>query len=227
MMEYNLSSGNPETFKSVIMGYFYRISENTGLQKKIVLLADLIYANIYPYISEEDIEWWERDAGGSDWASTMMKLRIITLILYKIGVFPQRDELQNKKFEMFVTGKETTIKKGMQEFIVEGMEISQFVFRHMQLAGRIAQEEGNLSMHLDCLWFVISPYITEEDYIDWDMNRKAHTRGKYGDYRWNIEKAKIISTVLERADFLWESSMVDEPQEFIDGDGNIGIRAKQ
>ena len=70
------------------------------------------------------------------------------------------------------------------------------------------------SVHIDLLWFVLSPYVDEEAYSDWGLiNAKFMDKNspRHSIYEANVEKVKVISQVLYRADFQFSEAHEDSP----------------
>lgn len=223
--------GEGLTFKSVVMSYLYRLSELTSKCEPMDFHADTLWAHLEPFLTEEDHEIWVEETsslGIDQYQVSMNKLKVISLVLYKYGLLPPKEHIYNKKYKLQVErGKRED--KGLTAHVIEDIEISQFFMRHMILMSYLTANQKDYGVHIDVLWSILSPYATEEDYNDWESNNM--TFGKegswsYNPYVWNIEKVKICMKVLDRADFLWKTGVVDRPEELIGRDGEIGIRGR-
>lgn len=218
------------TFKSVIMGNFFRLSESSAQSMPFNSILDSTWAFIEPFLDEYDKEEWRKKCAKPIFSEEMLyetnmnKIKIISLVLYKTGVFPNRDNLQHRKNEAYTSGGSKKVK-GMSVHIIDDIKIHNFFMRHLFLMSYITKNGGKFDVHIDVLWAVLSPYITEEDYDTWELNNEALKRGQFDEYQWNIEKIRICMRVLERADFLFESGITDEPEDYggsIDNKGEFG-----
>ena len=210
------------TFKTVVMNFLYRLSEMTSISDDWNYSLDMLWALLENYLTEDDHDEWEKYAISMDYESSMQKIRIIMLVLYQNGVLPYR-EINNRKYKRKITGENVKLKKGMTSHIVDDIELTQFLFRHMLLLSYLAKRQMESTIHIDALWFIMSPYITEEDYYNWSMNNKTYGNPedhRYNNYMWNIVKVRIIVKVMNRADFLWKSAVIDAPIERNRGGGS-------
>jgi len=203
-------------FKSVIMGNFFRLSESSAHALPFNNILDSMWALIEPFLDEYDKEEWRKKCSiqpNSEemlYSINMNKIKIISLVLYKTGVFPNRDGLQNRKYSKFTsTGGERM--KGMTIHIIDDIKIHNFFMRHLFLMSYITKNGGRVGVHIDVLWAVLSPYVVEEDFDMWDLNNDALKTGRFDEYKWNIEKLRVCMRTLERADFLFESGITDDP----------------
>ena len=217
------------TFKSVITGFMYRLSELTAIADPIDYHVDTMWSLLEAYIEDSDHDNWERSTASMDYASSMVKLRIMSLVLYRNGVFPLR-QLQNLKYaeEIKKGSRVVDIKKGMVSNILDRVEISIWTFRHMHLLSFLTKKGMDANIHIDAMWCWISPYITEEDYIRWQNNNDTFgnpNSDKYHPYMHFQTKIRICVIVMKRADFLWRTSVVDAPMEYIDDKGEINVRS--
>lgn len=216
-----------ETFKSVIMGYLNRLSELTSVQEPFDYHLDMMWALLDAYVTDEDHDEWERQTQDFSYGSSMNKLRIISMILYRAGVLPKRN-IRNRQFKVVQKENRINLKKGMTSHIKEDLQITQFIFRHMHLLSFLTKRRMNATIHIDVMWFILSPYVTEEDYYKWESNNNTFGNpdsSRYNGYRWNIEKVRIIQMVMHRADFLWKTTVVDAPEEFVNMEGEINVRS--
>ena len=203
-------------FKSVIMGNFYRLSETSAHALPFNNILDVMWAKVEPFLDEYDKEEWRQKCAITPYSEEMLyeinmnKLKVISLVLYKNGVFPNRDNLDNRKYRDYTSGGSHRVK-GMTIHIIDDIKIQQFFMRHLFLMTYITKNGGRFDVHVDVLWAVLSPYVVEEDFDMWELNNKALKTGKFDEYQWNIEKLRICMVVLERADFLFESGITDEP----------------
>lgn len=210
------------TFKTVILSFLYRLSEVTSTSQPIDYLVDSLWALLKPFTTDEDDEAWANLAMQDPHQASITKLRIISLVLYRKGVLPQREYIAHRKYAIEVKSK-TKTKAGLSSFIVEDIAINQFFMRHLLLISIITKNYSDYSLHLDVLWGLLSPYVTEEDDNSWVANN--NTYGKEGSwmydaYRWKIEKVRICAVVLDRSDFLWQTGISDEPDPVLGEYGN-------
>jgi len=215
------------SFNSVVSGFLNRLSELTSTAEPIDYHVDTLWSLLDPYILDIDQTTWEMETMSMDYSASMSKLRIISLVLYRAGVLPRRD-IRNRKFHAEIQGKEVRIKRGMTSHIKEDLRFSDFLTRHFHLLAFLTKKALDITIHVDVIWFLLSPYITEEDYYRWEMNNKAFgnpNSRNYSPYVWNIEKLKIIAGVMNRADFMWKTTIIDAPEEYVDKEGNISVRS--
>lgn len=224
------SKGQDESdFNSVIMSNFYRISECTSHKMPFDNILDGFWAIMEPFLDEYDHEHWRELDDLTTYSTSEMfqsivgKLQLISLVLYKNGILPNRDSLKNRKYEKLMEKGE----KGSRSFkyhVIEDVKLQHYIMKHLRDLSYIMKNRMEFDVHADVLWAVLSPYVTEEDYLKWKLNNKKFSRSH--PYRWNIEKIRICMIVLERADFLLETGMTDEPIEYIDKDGKINVGAE-
>ena len=215
------------TFKTVVMNFLYRLSEMTSVADDWNYSLDTLWSLLENYLTEDDHDEWERHSTGMDYASSMQKIRIIMLVLYRNGVLPYR-EINNRKYKLKITGEDVKLKKGMTSHIVDDIELTQFLFRHMLLLSYQTKNQMDNTIHLDALWFILSPYITQEDFYNWDRNNKTYGNPedhRHNPYKWNIVKGRIVVTVMNRANFLWKSAVIDAPVQRSKG-GDVDFRSK-
>ena len=211
-----MAEGQGLQFKSVIMGNFYTISESAAQSLPFNNILDSMWALIEPFLDEYDKEEWRKKCSKEPFSEEMLyeinmnKIKIISLVLYKNKVFPNRDALQNRKYKKY-TGLGSQREKGMLIHIIDDIKIHQFFMRHLFFMSYITKSGGQTSVHVDVLWATLSPYIVEEDFEIWGYNNEALKSGRLDNYQWNIEKLRICMRALERADFLFESGMTDNP----------------
>ena len=99
----------------------------------------------------------------------------------------------------------------------------------MRLLALLTSKREDATIHLDVMWFILTPYVTQEDYAKWNDNNNSfgnQNSNKYSHYKWNIYKYRIIMNVMNRADFLWQSTVIDAPEEFVNSDGDINVRSQ-
>ena len=206
-------------FKSVIMGYFYRLSETSAHSLPFNNILDSLWVLIEPFLDEYDKEEWRKKctsyfSEAGFYQANMNKIQLTSLVLYKNGVFPNRDNLGNRKYKVYTSGGSRRVK-GMSVHVIDDIKIQQFFMRHLFLMSYTTKLGMKTDVHIDVMWAVLSPYITEEDYETWQLNNKKYgstSSRQYNVYRWNAEKHKICMRVLERADFLFETGITDEPE---------------
>ena len=137
-------------------------------------------------------------------------------MLYRINVLPQRHNLHNRKFEIGEVAEEIA---GIQTWVVEDIELANFINRHIIHNSYISKKQMDDTIHIDVLWFILSPYVDEEAYSDWELtNEKFGNKDSpfYRPYVCNSEKKKIISQVLFRADFQFSEATDDSPKSFLE-----------
>jgi len=215
------------TFNSVVSAFLNRLSELTSTAEPFDYHVDTLWGLLDPYIMDSDQSTWEIETIPMDYSASMKKLRIISLVLYRTGVLPRRD-IRNRKFHAEIQGVEIQIKQGMTGHIKEDLRFSEFLTRHQRLLAFLTKKGLDITIHIDVLWFLLSPYVTEEDYYKWEMNNETFGNPKsrnYSPYIWNIEKLKIIAGVMNRADFMWKTTVIDAPEEYVDREGNIRVRS--
>lgn len=225
-MQSNQGQGQ-DSFRSVVMGYLKRLSELSCLAEPFDYHVDMLWALLDRYTKDEDHERWERETENMDYKSSMTKIRIISLILYKAGVLPTRN-IRKRQFPIDVKGERVGIKGGMTSHIKEDLGFTDILFNHMHLLSFLTKKGMDTTIHIDVLWFILSPYVTEEDYYKWRKNNDTFGNPdspKYKPYLWNIEKVRIEMGVMDRADFLWRSTIVDAPEEYVSKGGDINIRS--
>lgn len=211
-----MSEGQGLQFKSVIMGNFFRLSESSAQSLPFNNILDTMWALIEPFLDEYDKEEWRKKCSIEPYSEEMLykinmsKIKIISLVLYKNGVFPNRDGLQNRTHKKYSSGGSYR-EKGMTIHIIDDIKIHNFFMRHLFFMSYITKAGGKIDVHVDVLWAVLSPYVVEEDSFIWETNNEALKSGKRDEYQWNIEKLRICMRALERADFLFASGITDEP----------------
>lgn len=217
-----------ESFKSVIVGYLKELSKLTATARPFQVHLDYLWATLEPYLTDEDHDDWVKQTYSMDYKASMNKIRLISLILYRSGVLPKRD-IRNRQYPVFVKGQRVGVKGGMTSHIKEDLAITEYLFWHMRLLALLTSKQQDATIHLDVMWFILTPYITQEDYDKWNENNDSFGNpksNKYSHYRWNIEKNRIVMNVMNRADFLWKTTVIDAPEEFANGDGEINVRSQ-
>jgi hypothetical protein len=215
-------------FKTVVMNFLYRLSDATEKAQPFDNLTDWMWATLYPSLSEYDIERWRQTCTpitGSKqelYQISINKVQLISLVLYRSGVFPNRDNLRNRKYAQVMVEEGKVQRGGLKTHLLSDIQLKNFLMRHMILASYIAKNMSSYGVHYDIFWAILSPYVTHEDYVLWQENNNKN-QGK-NDYVWNIEKVKICMDVLDRADFLWQTGVTDEPEEEATEDYNIEFR---
>ena len=204
-------------FKSVVMFSLYRISDATANAQSIQEIADFMWATINPFLNEDDHEKWRQMCtpmfGGpeEDFQISINKLQLISLVLYRHGVLPNRDALQNRKYDLNTNGKfKSHSGGGLKAHLLSDVQLKSFLMRHLILGITLSKARVDYGYHIDALWGILSPYVTYEDYELWVGN---NMRNKTNPYQWNIEEVKICMDIMERADFLFQTGITDEPLE--------------
>jgi len=216
-----------ESFRSVVMAHLKDLSKLTCTAEPFDYHMNHIWAMLDPYTTDDDHRKWQRETVNNDYKSGMMKIRIISMVLYRAGVLPKRD-IKNRQFPVQVKIGKIGIKQGMTRHVKEDIGFMDILFNHMRIISMLTSRRMYVTIHLDALWFLLSPYITQEDYYRWQQNNETFgNKGsdKYKPQMWNIEKERIIVHLMNRADFLWKSTGIDAPEEFVDGDGEINVRS--
>ena len=216
-----------ESFRSVVMAFLKDLSKLTCVAEPFDYHLDHIWAILDTYTTEKDHEEWQKQTESMDYKASMMKIRILSLVLYRAGVLP-RKEVKNRQFPVKVKTGTAGIKRGMTTHVKEDLGFTDILFNHMRITSMLTSRRMELAIHLDALWFLLSPYITQEDFYKWKENNKTfgnENSPKYNSYLWNIEKERIIVSVMNRVDFLWQSTMVDAPEEYVDDKGDINVRS--
>ncbi len=218
-----------ESFRSVIMGWLKGLSELTSTAEPFDYHVDFLWALLDRYTKDEDHDKWEEETQMMDYGASMVKLRIITLVLYKAGVLPKK-QIAKRKFDVKVNAQKVGILNsgGMSSHLKEDLGYTDILFYHQRLLSFLTKKKMDATVHIDTLWFILSPYITIEDYHKWKANNNTFGNPDsdiYETYMWNIEKVRIIVAVMDRADFLWKTTVVDNPEEYVDGKGDINVRS--
>jgi hypothetical protein len=224
----DISKNEGLTFKGVVLSFLYRLSEITAASEPSDYLIDSLWAMLKPFTIEEDNEAWQSHTGDNSYQSTMNKLRILSLVLYRNGLLPAREYIGNRKFEISIK-KSKQGNQGLKSHVIEDIQINQFFMRHLLLISIIAKRYADYGCHIDTLWSMLSPYVTEEDYNEWESNNKTygnHDSWMYHPYIWSINKIRICVTCMDRADFLWRTGTVDEPEEMLSKAGVPYIRSR-
>ena len=220
-------------YKSVVMGFLYRLSDATSHRMPFDNITDAFWAMINPFLDEYDHERWRKSCTPrmytkeEQYQISVNKIQLVSLVLYRTGVLPNRDGLKNRKYQIVTTtGKKE--RGGLRTHLLSDVQLKQFLMRHLMLLAYITKAMQSYSVHIDVLWAVLSPYVTVEDYELWQSNNGTFGNPKnpimHNEYRWNIEKIKICMGVMERADFLWQTGITDEPEDMIDEGGQHVIR---
>ncbi len=215
-MAYKVSNEDA-SYKEVINSFLYRLTEMTAFDMPFSYHLDTFWVAINPYLSEADNKSWEDLCSEDNYQAWMNKLKLISLALYKNGLLPQKEHL-NRYYKATVIGVSLGVDTGLKSYKIETVDMNLFVMRHLKYITYMTKNQRYFTIHVDALWNFLSPYITEEDYDNWMENNKV-----YGDeesdehdvYRWNMEKLKIIMAVMERAGFLMEEGVIDNPEEKI------------
>lgn len=216
-----------DSFRSVIMACLKDLSKLTCTAEPFDYHIDHIWSKIDRYTNDQDHELWQKETKNMDYRASMMKLRIISLVLYRSGVLPKRT-IPNRKYKVSIKGQKVNIKGGMTSHIKEDLGFTDILFNHMRITSMLTSRRMDVSIHMDALWMMLSPYITEEDNFKWESNNNTFGNPKspkYHHYMWNIEKERIIVGVMDRADFLWKTTVVDAPEEFVNNEGDINVRS--
>lgn len=220
-------------YKSVVMGFLYRLSDATSHRMPFDNVTDAFWAMINPFLDEYDHERWRKactpkqNTNEEQYQISVNKVQLVSMVLYRTGVLPNRDGLQNRKYQI-VTATSKVERGGLKTHLLSDVQLKQFLMRHLMLLAYIAKAMQSYAVHMDILWAVLSPYVTIEDYELWQSNNTTFGNPKnplmYNDYRWNVEKIRICMGVMERADFLWQTGITDEPEDFADKEGQLGVR---
>lgn len=221
------SNQGHESFRSVVMAFLKDLSKLTCTAEPFDVHLDHLWANLDTYTNEKDHNDWRREAVNQDYKSSMMKIRIISLVLYRSGVLPMKN-IRNRQFPVTVKAGTVGIKRGMTSHIKEDLGFTDILFNHMRIISMLSSRRMDVTIHLDALWFLLSPYVTQEDYYRWKENNDTfgnEQSAKYHRYMWNIEKERIIVNLMNRADFLWKTTVVDAPEEYVDDKGDINVRS--
>ena len=220
-----------ESFRSVIMGWLKGLSELTSTAEPFDYHIDFLWALLDRYTVDADHDQWEDETHiTDDYRASMIKLRIITLVLYKAGVLPKKS-ISKRKFDVNVKAQKVGVAHsgGMTSHLKEDLGFTDILFYHQRLLSFLTKKRMDATVHIDTLWFILSPYVTQEDYHKWKMNNESFGNPDsqtYHTYMWNIEKVRIIVAVMDRADFLWKSTVVDNPEEYVNKDGDINVRSR-
>jgi len=201
------------TYKSAVMSFLFRLTENTVTKKPIDNTIDTLWGYLNSVAKEKDHRLWRRYARGRDYASTMWKVRILFLLLYRINVLPQKPNIKNRQFKDELEEERVELR-GLQSWVVEDLELANWINRHIIYHSYIDKRQMDASVHIDLLWFVLSPYVDEEAYSDWELiNAKFMDKNspRHSIYEANVEKVKVISNVLYRADFQFGEAHEDSP----------------
>lgn len=216
------------TFKGVVMSALYSLSEMTAVANPPDGLLDMIWAILNPLLSDDDKEaWFEHTVMQHDpYQSTVNKSRLISLVLYKNSLFPEKDYITNRKYKLKINPSDRSAGGGMKTHVTDDIAISDFFIRHLHGMVKLTTQFMGYGTHIDIMWGMLSPYVTEQDFSNWDANNKKYGTDDSMAYRWNIEKVRICMEVLDRAEFLWETGMTDEPESFVKDGGEIGVRQR-
>lgn len=219
-----------ESFRSVVMGWLKGLSELTSTAEPFDYHVDYLWAILDRYTKDEDHDQWEDETHITDsYRASMVKLRIIVLVLYRAGVLPKKNT-PKRKFNVHISSQKVGIKNsgGMSSHLKEDLGFTDILFYHQRLLSFLTKKRMDATVHIDTLWFILSPYVTQEDYHKWKMNNGSFGNPDsdvYDTYMWNIEKVRIIVAVMDRADFLWKTTVVDNPEEFVNDKGEINVRS--
>ena len=217
-----------ESFKSVILGFLKELSKLTATSRPFDVHLDYLWTTLDAYLTDEDHDEWGNQTSSMDYKASMNKIRLISMVLYRSGVLPKRD-IRNRQYPMYVKGRQVGVKGGMTSHIKEDLRITEYLFWHMRLLALLTSKREDATIHLDVMWFILTPYVTQEDYAKWNDNNNSfgnQNSNKYSHYKWNIYKYRIIMNVMNRADFLWQSTVIDAPEEFVNSDGDINVRSQ-
>ena len=200
-------------FQSAIIAHFVQISSTSFRGEDINKPVDHLYAMIYPYIDDEiDKTQWEDNVGTMDEYEYMMnKIRICTVILYRMGMLPVV-KYENRVFEDQLQARRSHIDD-MAKHVAEEIYFKQILMMHLMSMTAMLKEnlDFNMEMHTDLLWMYLSPYITHEDKDNWELNYQMHESNpqRYDRYFFIERKKRICMQVMDRAGFLWSRSVVD------------------
>jgi len=210
-----MSSSKDLEFKSVVMFSLYRISDATANSQSIAEISDLTWATLNAFLNEDDHERWRQMCTpmmygdiDEEYQISINKLQLISLVLYRNGVLPNRDSLPNRKYESIININNKSKTSGLRTHLLSDIQLKSFLMRHLILALTLSKARVDYGFHIDALWGILSPYITYEDYELWIQNNMKNSGNPY---IWNIEKVRICMNVMERADFLWQTGITDEP----------------
>ena len=198
------------SFKSVVINFLYRMSDMSSKGQDLTYLLDSLWMMLQPFVIEEDKVAWSSHATNISYDAMINRIRIISLVLYRNSLLPHREYITNRKYDIPISSKSRS-SHGLRSHVIEDIRIDQFFMRHLILVPFIIERGGCMTFHLDVLWSMLSPYITEEDYDTWKSN--DITYAKISNYMWTQQKIAIVMTVMDRAEFLWKTGSVDEPVE--------------
>ncbi|MCK4544171.1 hypothetical protein KAU43_01405 [candidate division WOR-3 bacterium] len=220
-----------DSFRSVVMRFLKTLSQLTSTAEPFDYHIDMLWALLDRYTKDEDHDKWEDETHlpeDQSYEASMNKLRIISLVLYRSGVLPKKT-ISKRQFNVFVKARTVGIGGGgMSSHLKEDVGFTDILFNHMYLLSFLTKNRMDSTVHIDTLWFLLSPYITEEDFYRWKMNNQSFgnpDHKNYEPYMWNIEKIRIVVSVMDRADFLWKTTIVDAPEEYVDNKGEINVRS--
>jgi len=168
---------------------------------------------LYPYIDDEiDKIMWENNVETNDEYEYMMnKIRICTIILYRMGMLPVV-KYENRVFEDQLQARRSHIDD-MAKQVAEEIYYKNILMMHLMSMTAMLKDnmDQNMEMHTDLLWMYLSPYITNEDKDNWELNYRLHETNptRYDRYFFIERKKRICMVVMDRAGFLWNRSVVD------------------
>lgn len=211
-------------FQTAIILHFGEISSTSFRGEDINKVSDHLYALIYPYVDEEiDKKMWEDNVNTSDgYEYQMNKIRVCMIVLYRMGMLPMVS-YENRFFEKEMMARRSHIDD-MATQVSEDIYFKQILMMHVMSMTKMYNKgmDFNMEMHVDLLWMFLTPYVTQEDMENWNMNFELHGSNpeRYDRYYFIERKKRICMTVMDRAGFLWSRSVVDADDDDMD-DGRV------
>lgn len=213
------------TFQTAIIRHFLEISAHAFRNEDLNTAIDHLYALIGPYVDDEiDRKMWEDNVSTRDPYEYMMnKVKICVIVLYRMGMLPVV-KYPNRVYEDDLKARRSHIDD-MAKQVAEEIYYRDVLIMHlMAMTGMIKEHmEHNEEMHVDLLWMYLTPYITEEDQENWEMNNATYgnpDNPRHDPYFFVERKKRICMDVMDRAGFLWSRSVVDAESTDLD-EGNF------
>lgn len=215
MKQYRIS------FQTAVIRHFLEVSSRAYKNEDINTAVDHLYAMIGPYVDDEiDRKMWEDNVKTRDpYEYAMNKVKICTIILYRMGMLPMV-KYPNRVYEENLKARRSHMDD-MAKQVAEDIHYRDVLITHLLSMSNMIKEhmEHNMEMHVDLLWMYLTPYITFEDQENWETNNDIYGNqgsGRYDPYFFVERKKRICMDVMDRAGFLWSRSVVDVEEVMLD-----------
>jgi len=201
---YNKDTG----FGEVVYVFYYQLSQLAFIAQPFEYHVELFWSLLEPDRDEEDEKYLTKlmSQTENEYATSYVKVKMISLLLYKMNLLPRPNFEQNLLHENYLRKPHKGLEVGEK-----AIEFRRILNKHWIWMLMASRKGMDVMVLVDMMWAYIAPYITQEDAVIWtNIARMQEKKGERYAYMATMHKIECCSRIMDRSGLQFPRSLTDD-----------------